>query len=125
MTALEWGVIAGGIALIAWVNWYFFLAERSSSSASVGTTGMQEVVVAVKGGYEPATIHLRHGVPARLLFDRQETSPCSEEVVIPDLGIRAFLPPHRRTPIEFTPAERGRHEFTCGMSMLRGTIVVD
>lgn len=28
MSAAEWLVIAGGIAAIAWVNWYFFLAGK-------------------------------------------------------------------------------------------------
>jgi len=28
MTGTEWLVVIGGIVLIAWINWYFFLAER-------------------------------------------------------------------------------------------------
>lgn len=28
MIGSEWAVLAGGIALIVWINWYFFLAER-------------------------------------------------------------------------------------------------
>jgi hypothetical protein len=31
MTALDWVVVATGIAAIAWVNWYFFLAERRAA----------------------------------------------------------------------------------------------
>jgi plastocyanin domain-containing protein len=61
----------------------------------------------------------------RLVFDRQETAGCSEEVVIPDFGVRRFLPPHQRTTVEFTPTEPGRFEFTCGMGMLRGAVVVE
>jgi hypothetical protein len=30
MTPLEWAVVAGGVIAIAWVNWYFFLAERGA-----------------------------------------------------------------------------------------------
>ncbi|HEX7120296.1 MAG TPA: hypothetical protein VF212_16000 [Longimicrobiales bacterium] len=33
MTPVEWAVVAGGIAAIAWINWYFFLAERSGRPA--------------------------------------------------------------------------------------------
>ena len=29
MDITEWLVVLGGIAAIAWVNWYFFFAERS------------------------------------------------------------------------------------------------
>ncbi len=31
MTPLEWAVVLGGAAAIAWVNWYFFLAGRKET----------------------------------------------------------------------------------------------
>jgi plastocyanin domain-containing protein len=125
MTALELAVLAGGIAAIAWVNWYFFLAERSAAAAVADGAGVQEVTIAVKGGYSPSTVRVRSGTPLRLVFDRQESSGCSEEVVIPDFGIKRFLPPHEKTVVEFTPQHPGRYEFTCGMAMLRGAIEVE
>ena len=79
----------------------------------------------VRGGYEPATIRVRAGAPVRLLFDRQETSGCSEEVVFGDFGIRRFLPAHQTTAVDVTPASPGTYEFTCGMSMLRGRLVAE
>jgi plastocyanin domain-containing protein len=79
----------------------------------------------VAGGYEPSEVRVRAGLPVRLVFDRQETSPCSEEVVLPDFGIRRFLPPHAETAIELTPDHAGHFEFTCGMSMLRGRLTVE
>lgn len=27
MSAMEWLVVVGGVATIAWINWYFFLAQ--------------------------------------------------------------------------------------------------
>ena len=30
MTMIDWVVLAAGVAAIAWVNWYFFLAERGA-----------------------------------------------------------------------------------------------
>lgn len=35
MTPLDWVVVAAGVAAIAWVNWYFFLAERGSAPAGM------------------------------------------------------------------------------------------
>jgi plastocyanin domain-containing protein len=116
-------VILGGVAAIAWVNWYFLVAGRRVSEAAVGTGGVQEVRIRVAGGYDPAHVRVRRG-PVRLVFDRQETSGCSEEVVLPDVGIRRYLPAHEETVIEFTPERAGRYEFTCGMSMLRGSVTV-
>ncbi|HEX7242177.1 MAG TPA: cupredoxin domain-containing protein [Longimicrobiaceae bacterium] len=125
MSAADWGVVAAGLAAIAWVNWYFFLAGRAPAQAAVGRGGVQEVTVTVRGGYEPAHVRVRAGTPVRLVFDRQETSGCSEEVVLPEFGIRRFLPAHQKTTVEFTPARAGSFDFTCGMSMLRGRLTVE
>jgi plastocyanin domain-containing protein len=114
-----------GLAAVLWVNWYFFVAgRRTAVAASVGAGGTQRVLVEVKGGYAPAVIRVRAGAPVRLDFHRDETNPCTEEVVIPDFGIRTYLPAHRTTPVSFTPAA-GTYEFTCGMGMVRGTIIAE
>lgn len=118
-------VIVGGIAAIVWVNWYFFFAGRQTAEAAVGAGGVQEVRIRVAGGYDPAHVRVKPGAPVRLVFDRQETSGCSEEVVLPDFGIRRYLPAHEETAVEFTPDRPGRYEFTCGMSMLRGSVTVE
>ena len=118
-------VLLGGLAAIAWINWYFFVAGRRRVAVASGGE-MQEIAIVVAGGYDPAAVRIAHGRPARLVFDRRETSSCSEELVISDLGIRRFLPAHQRTTIEVPPtAERGTHEFTCGMGMLRGRLIVE
>jgi plastocyanin domain-containing protein len=114
-----------GLAAVLWVNWYFFVASRGTAvAASVGAGGVQRILVEVKGGYAPAVIRVRAGAPVQLDFHRDETNPCTEEVVIPDFGIRTYLPAHRTTPVSFTPAA-GTHEFTCGMGMVRGTIIAE
>lgn len=125
LTATDWIVIAAGVAAIAAVLWYFFLAERGAAVAAATGSDVPEVVVAVHGGYDPATIRVKAGAPVRLVFDRQETSSCSEEVVFGDFGIRRFLPAFERTAIEVTPPAPGTYEFTCGMSMLHGRLVAE
>lgn len=123
MTPTDWTVIAGGLALIGLINWYFFVA-RPAAVTLAAAGGVQTVTVEVAGGYQPADIRVTAGTPVRLLFDRRETSPCSEEVVLPDFGMKRFLPAHRVTPVEFVPTTPGSYEFTCGMRMLRGRITV-
>ena len=115
--------VAIGLAAIGWINWWFLLARRKPASA-VTAGGVQEVPIVVAGGYDPAEIRVRAGTPVRLLFDRRETSPCSEEVVLPDFGLERFLPAHRTTAVEFLPERPGTYEFTCGMRMLRGRLTV-
>ena len=125
MSTTDWLVILAAAAAIAWVNWYFFFAERSTASAVTTAGGVQEVGITVKGGYTPAVIHAKEGAPLRLIFDRQETSSCSEEVVIGDFGVKRFLPAFERTVVELTPDRAGRFDFTCGMGMLHGTLIVE
>jgi plastocyanin domain-containing protein len=125
MSPGDWAAVLLGAAAIAWVNWYFFLAKRSAVTASAGAGGAQEVTITVQGGYEPAEVKVKRGVPVRLIFDRRETSSCSEEVVIPDFGVRKFLPAFQRTPVELTPEKTGAFDITCGMSMLHGKLIVE
>lgn len=125
MSAADMLVVLGGLGAVLWVNWYFFLANRGSAQAAVGSGGVQEVTVVVRGGYEPSQIRVKKGAPVRLVFDRQETSPCSEELALPDFSVRKFLPAHRKTVVELTPERAGSFDFTCGMSMLRGRLTVE
>ena len=116
-------VTVAGLALIGWVVWYFFLAEQSAATAAGTTT--QQLRIEVKGGYTPAVVHVEAGRPVRLDFFRNETNSCTEEVVFPDFGIRTWLPAFETTPVEFTPAAPGSYEFTCGMGMVRGRLIVE
>lgn len=116
-------VLVTSLAAIAWLNWYFFLAGRTFARATT-TAGVQTVDVRVDGGYSPAAVEVQAGRPVRLQFTRADHSPCSEEVVLPDFGLRRFLPTGAVTSIEFTPDRAGTYEFTCGMGMLRGRLIV-
>ena len=125
MSVSDWIVVAVAAGAILCVNWYFFFAERASASAQRTSAGAQEIAITVKGGYTPAVIHAKAGTPLRLVFDRQETSSCSEEIVIGDFAIRKFLPAFQKTVVDLVPDRAGRFDFTCGMGMLHGTLVVE
>jgi cupredoxin-like protein len=86
---------------------------------------VQEVTITVAGGYEPSQIQLKKGVPVRLRFNRKDTTACSEELVIPDFGVRKTLLALSETVVEFTPDKTGTFPFTCGMGMLKGQLVVN
>lgn len=40
MTTTDWLVIAGGVAAIAWVNWYFFVASRAPTASAVSASAV-------------------------------------------------------------------------------------
>lgn len=134
MSGTEWIVVLVSAGAIAWVNWYFFIAGRAGGAAvaaasagagPAGASGVPSATIIVEGGYNPSVVRVKAGTPVRLVFDRRDTSGCSEEVVFPDFGIRKSLPTGKQTTIEVTPPAPGRYEFMCGMSMLRGALIAE
>ena len=117
-------VTAAGLGLIAFVLWYFFFSARQTVAAASSSSGVQEVVITVKGGYSPGIIEVERGKPVQLSFYRDEENSCSEELLLPDFNIRRDLPAFKTTLVELLPQQAGKFEFTCGMGMLRGSLVV-
>ncbi|MDE3075384.1 MAG: cupredoxin domain-containing protein [Chloroflexota bacterium] len=114
-----------GLALITAIAWFFWGPRKGGARAAVTSSGYQEAMVLVKGGYTPDVIVVQHGKPVRLNFRREETSACSEMVVFGDFGKSAKLPEGELVPVEFLPEKPGEYEFTCQMGMLRGKLVVE
>ncbi|MDT7806301.1 MAG: hypothetical protein QOJ70_114 [Acidobacteriota bacterium] len=125
MNAAQMVVTLIGLGIIGWIVWYFWLWKGESVAALAGVGGFQEVNITVKGGYQPSSIVVRAGRPLRLNFTRRESTPCGEEVVLPEFGKRAHLPENKTVPVEVTPQEPGEYEFTCGMNMYRGKLIVE
>lgn len=99
---------------------------RRSLHANGRQAGARQVVrIRVRGGYVPDTVHVRAGVPVRLLFRRDETSACSEQVIFPAFGKSAMLPTGEPVAVDLPAAEAGEYEFTCAMGMLRGRLIVE
>ncbi len=122
MALAEWLGAVGGLLLaaLAW-SWFAFARSRADTSPD----SYQERRIRVRGGYEPAEIHVTAGVPTRLVFRREETAPCSERVVFPDLGISAMLPAFADVTVQLPASEPGAHPFTCEMDMLHGCLIVE
>ncbi len=123
MSTIQWAVSAAGLALLVAVNVH--LLGRRRPTVAAGPAGAPlEVRVRVRGGYDPDRIEADAGQPLRLVFHREEVEGCSDTVLLPHWKISRRLPAHADTVIELPPTLPGEYEFTCGMRMLRGTIVV-
>ena len=94
--------------------------RRRAAGAAPG----REVRVRVLGGYMPDTIRAEAGVPLRIVFRREESAACSEQVVFPAFGKSATLPAGEKVAVDLLPEEPGEYEFTCAMNMLHGKLVV-
>ena len=64
------------------------------------------------------------GKPVRLNVTRDEKPTCGDVLTIPSQNISKPIPVNQVTTIEFTPQQAGDLEFTCGMNMMKGKIVV-
>jgi plastocyanin domain-containing protein len=124
MDGAQIAVTIAGLLLMVGVAWFFF-GEREKTVAQMTEGGAQVLRVTVKGGYSPDTLVVKRGRPVRIDFDRQEASSCSDTVVFGDFGISRPLPAFRTTAVQFTPEKAGTFEFTCGMNMLRGRLIVE
>ncbi|MBI5106329.1 MAG: cupredoxin domain-containing protein [Solirubrobacterales bacterium] len=113
-----------GITLMAGVAWFFWGSRRAGVRASVTSAGVQELLVLVKGGYNPSVIEVQAGTPVRLTFQREESAACTEVVVFPDFDRSARLPEGERIPVDFVPEVPGSYAFSCEMGMVRGMLLV-
>jgi plastocyanin domain-containing protein len=114
-----------GLALIAFIVWFFWLVKAKGVKAALTSAGYQEQMVLVKGGYTPDVIVVERGKPVRLNFVRQESASCSEMVILPAFNKSAKLPEGQTVPVEFLPTEPGEYEFACQMGMFRGRLIVE
>ena len=100
------------------------LGLRSATRPTVAAAAVQTATISLgEKGYDPSRLTLRAGVPARLTFIRTTDKTCGTEIAFPALDIKRALPLNEPVAIEFTP-KAGELAFTCGMNMLKGTIVV-
>lgn len=125
MTPDRWIVLASGLALSAFIIWFFWLKRAGGVRATETSGGYQEAMILVKGGYTPDTIVVQHGKPVRLNFRREETAGCSDKVVFADFQKTADLPTGQIVPVELLPNEPGEFTFSCPMGMFRGKLVVE
>lgn len=125
MTTANIIVIVIGLALIAGIAWFFWGPRKGGVRAAATSSGYQEAMVMVKGGYTPDVIIVQHGKPVRLNFRREESAACSEMVVFGDFGKSAKLPQGETVAVEFVPDQPGEYEFSCQMGMFRGKLIVE
>lgn len=107
-----------GILSILFTYWFFFMKKINTVQAE----GIVNILV--NGGYKPERISIPYGKTTRLVFERKDSSSCLEEVVLADFKVRKFLPLNEKTEIEINPAKKGEFDFSCGMGMFHGKLIV-
>jgi len=126
-TADRIAAIVVGLGVLAFL-WVFFFGgrkrrEQRALKSAIAAAG-DEITIRVAGGYDPEVVVARPGVPLTLIFDRRESNPCTDEIVIPEFGVRQPLASNGKTRVRIVPKREGEYPFSCGMNMLHGKIRV-
>ena len=96
---------------------------HKSNKASV-KNGHQAITISVEDGYKPDTIILQKGIPADITFNRKNPSGCLSQVKMKDFAVLEDLPLNEKHTLTIQPNQEGTYEFSCGMEMYKGKIVV-
>lgn len=75
-------------------------------------------------GFDPVSLKLKAGIPAKVTFVRKTDEGCAKEVLIKEYKINRDLPLNEPVTIEFTP-RKGEFTFACAMGMLKGKLIVE
>ena len=79
MSHAEIVVIAGGLAAVLWINWYFFVAGRAQATAAVGGAGgPQRLRIEVRSSFMLVLQFIKtlFNDPDRLVY-LQHADPCT------------------------------------------------
>ena len=98
--------------------------RRKQQARPAVTASASPTLIRVRGGYLPSVVHAAAEQPIRLVFLREETAACSEQVLFPAFGRSTMLPAGRRVAVDLSACAPGTYEFTCAMGVLRGLLVV-
>src|SRR6266508_3486072 len=100
------------------------VAPESAAEATLQNDAQTATVEVTSNGFEPSSLKLKAGVPAKVTFVRKTDETCAKEVVIKEYKIDRKLPLNEAVTVEFTP-NTGEFTFACGMNMIKGKLIVE
>ena len=99
-------------------------SHAQSGGEPEGPAPQTELHLRVDGtGYHPSSLHAPAGEPVRLRVTRVSDDGCGQQLVFPTLRLQRDLPLNTEVTIDLTMPASGSLAFTCGMDMMRGSIV--
>lgn len=111
-------VLFFGLLSIFFTYWFFFMKKEGIVEAD------ESIDILVEGGYKPDRISIPYGKIAKLNFLRKDSNNCLEEIIISDFKIKKFLPVNEKISVEIKADKKGEFDFSCGMGMFHGKIIV-
>lgn len=111
-------VTLGGFFSVLFVYWYFFMKNEQTVEA------VDSIDILVDGGYKPEKISIPYGKKTKINFLRKDSNSCLEDVILSDFKIKKDLSMNEKVTIEITPNKKGEFNFSCGMGMFHGKLIV-
>lgn len=110
-----------GLAMMAWVIWWFWLYKNHHNETLIN--GLLDIEVD-DGRYQPSHIKAKVNQEITLRITRKTANPCAGTLIIDAFNINAELPLGQAYDITFTPDKVGEFSFCCQMAMYRGKLSV-
>lgn len=114
--------VQSGLALSGF-SFQAALVDSENAIAAEQSGDEQVVRMKVDWVFEPSEFKIKKGVPVRWEVEGVNVSGCTNEIIIPRLGISQRINSGKNV-IEFTPKESGVLPFSCWMGMVTGRFVV-
>ncbi|BDR57978.1 cupredoxin domain-containing protein [Xylocopilactobacillus apicola] len=85
---------------------------------------MQKAKILINKGYKPDTIEFHRSDPAEITFVQEDSSVCLRQVQSKDLNFQIDLPVGSEKTININTDQTGEFNFSCGMGMFHGKVIV-
>ena len=91
-----------------------------------GNGQIQDVYIKALGTgvYDKPTVTVKKGVPVRLHFSAEQNSGCGRAFYMRNFNVQLVSKNGEEQTAQFTPAKEGTYEYSCGMRMFVGKMVV-
>lgn len=124
MNISQIAVLVVGLVIIGLIIWWFFGKHTEQAGHSTVAGDKQTATIVVNGGYSPATVILKKGIPAQVSFDMKDSTACLSHVVFEQLGINKDLTKQKITTIDIPTDKDQTFNYACGMDMFHGKIII-
>ena len=112
---------ASGLTLVG-INTNFGIDKKQGTVTRVEDKQIVKMDVTY-AGYTPNVFTIKKDVPVKWIVNVKQMTGCTNEIMIPSLGISKKLQVGENI-VEFTPTTEGDILFSCWMGMVRGKFIV-
>lgn len=126
LISLQSGLVLAG-SKIRIDFWDIAPSERTviAETSSETTENEQIVTMDIDYTFQQTEFRVKKGVPVRWEINAIHATGCTDEVIIPRLGISSGKLKPGKNIVEFTPTESGTLPFSCWMGMQGGKFIVE